>query len=331
VQHLDNEVLDFNGREMTRESIAKATEILRAAGFKFVYHMMPNLPKSNEEMDIKMFRDLYDTKDFHPDMLKVYPNMILKTTLLYKMFTQKKDFVIAKKLKSIAKKECKTFNEDDIPTFDYQPYDDEKLIRVLAMCEREIKNYTRVIRMIRDIPATYILASSKKSNMRELVDQYQKENGFLQQDIRSREVRDLELDIKDFNLRDTIYETQHGEEHFIEYINEKDSDKIAGFVRLRLQDGYFDKELNNFENLKSLSGKCALIRELHVYGTVKKINEEGSQSQHIGFGKRLMAEAERVAKEKGYKKVAVIAGVGVRKYYEKIGYKLENTYMIKYL
>lgn len=314
VQHLDNHVLDFNGRDMTRESIAEATELMRSAGFKFVYHMMPNLPESNEEMDIQMFKDLYNTKDFHPDMLKIYPCVILKTTLLYKMFT---------------KKEYKDKKTKEIKNFDYKPYDDDTLIKVLADSEKEIKNYTRVIRMIRDIPATYILASSKKSNMRELVDEYQKKRGFIQQDIRSREIRDTEVDDRDFDLRVTEYDTRHGREFFLEYINKKDNDKLAGFARLRLQDDFFDSELQKQENLKVLANKCAFIRELHVYGIVKKFGEEGNQSQHVGFGKRLMAEAEKIAKEKGYKKMAVISGVGVREYYKKLGYHLEGTYMVK--
>ena len=83
------------------------------------------------------------------------------------------------------------------------------------------------------------------------------------------------------------------------------------------------------ENLKVLAENVALIRELHVYGIVKKFGEAGNQSQHVGFGKRLMAEAEKIAKEKGYKKMAVISGVGVREYYKKLGYHLEGTYMIK--
>jgi elongator complex protein 3 len=316
VQHLDQHVLDFNAREMTRDSIAQATEVMRSAGFKFVYHMMPNLPESNPEMDVQMFRDLYNSKDFHPDMLKIYPCVILKTSLLYKMFTKRL-------YKDPVTKEIKEFT--------YQPYNDDTLIKVLADSEREIKNYTRVIRMIRDIPATYILASSKKSNMRELVDEYQKKNGFVQQDIRAREIRDTEVDGKDFDLRVTEYDTEYGREYFLEYINKNDNDKLAGFCRLRLQSDHFDNELSKYENLKCLTDKCGLIRELHVYGTVKKFGEEGTQSQHVGFGKRLMAEAERIAKEKGYKKMAVIAGVGVREYYKKIGYHFEGSYMVKSL
>lgn len=315
VQHLDNHVLDFNKREMTRESIAEATELMRGAGFKFVYHLMPNLPESNPQMDVQMFKDLYNSKDFHPDMLKVYPCVILKTSLLYKMFT---------------KREYKNDKKEIVP-FVYQPYNDDTLVEVLAKCEREIKNYTRVIRMIRDIPATYILASSKKSNMRELVDDYQKKNGFIQQDIRSREIRDLDLNGDDFELRVTDYETNHGTEYFLEYINKKENDKIAGFARLRLQSDHFDEELSKYENLKVLADKTAFIRELHVYGTVKRFGEAGDQSQHVGFGKRLMSEAENIAKEKGYKKMAVISGVGVREYYKKLDYHLDGTYMVKEL
>ncbi len=319
VQHLNNHVLDFNKREMTRESIAEATEMMRSAGFKFVYHMMPNLPESNIDMDLQMFKDLYNSKDFHPDMLKIYPCVILKTSLLYKMFI---------------KKEYKNKNGEIIP-FNYEPYDDDTLIKLLANSEREIKNYTRVIRMIRDIPATYILASSKKSNMRELVDEYQRKNNFIQQDIRAREIGGGEIDDKDFELRITKYDTNFGTEYFLEYINKNDNDKIAGFCRLRLQNNHFDNELSKYENLKVLTDNTAIIRELHVYGTVKKFGEIGDQTQHIGFGKRLMSEAEKIAKENDEniicKKIAVISGVGVREYYKKLGYHLEGTYMVKSL
>ena len=152
--------------------------------------------------------------------------------------------------------------------------------------------------------------------MRELVDSKQKENGFIQQDIRSREIRDSEVDDKDFELRITKYDTNFGTEFFLEYINRKDNDKLAGFVRLRLQGDHFDQELLKYENLKVLVDKTALIRELHVYGSAKKFGEKGDQSQHVGFGKRLMKEAEKIAKDNGYKKIAVISGVGVREYYK---------------
>jgi elongator complex protein 3 len=46
----------------------------------------------------------------------------------------------------------------------------------------------------------------------------------------------------------------------------------------------------------------------------------------------LMEEAERIARdEHGSPKMAVIAGVGTRHYYRKLGYELEGPYMVKYL
>jgi len=54
-----------------------------------------------------------------------------------------------------------------------------------------------------------------------------------------------------------------------------------------------------------------------------------SCAQHKGLGKKLIKEAENIAKLRGYKKIAVIAGIGTRGYYRKLGYRLKETYMIK--
>ena len=74
---------------------------------------------------------------------------------------------------------------------------------------------------------------------------------------------------------------------------------------------------------------AALIRELHVYGIHTSIGEKSKNSQHKGFGTKLIAQAERVAKHAGYSKVAIIAGVGVREYYRKFGYENIDGYMVK--
>jgi elongator complex protein 3 len=301
VQHLDNEVLAYNKREMTMEDIAGATETLRRAGFKLVYHMMPNLPGSDEEKDIKMFDDLFNSPYHHPDMMKIYPCMILKGSILYKWWTRGE--------------------------IEYVPYDDEKLTRVLAKCEQHIPEYVRLIRVIRDIPADYIYASSRKSNLREIVDQYQKDHGYVQRDIRSREIKDLEVRFEDFDLSTTIYDTATGEERFLQYENKEDN-KLAGFCRLRLPKTGMTQGFAQYPNLKVLEDS-AVIRELHVYGTIKKIGQEGNQSQHVGFGRRLVAEAEKQASEAGFKHMAIISGIGVRAYYAKLGYRLEGTYMVK--
>lgn len=301
VQHLDNTVLDLNKREMTAEAIAESSDILRQAGFKIVYHMMPNLPGSTPEMDIEMFRGLFEGKDHHPDMLKIYPCMILKGSILYKWWTRGQ--------------------------IEYIPYDDETLTRVLADAEREIPPYVRLIRVIRDIPADYIYASSRKSNLRELVDVYQKKRGVKQVDIRAREIRDSEVDPRDFDITEIQYDTQSSVEYFIQFEN-KNENTLAGFCRLRLPT--VSTDFSDFPHLEVLKD-AAIIRELHVYGTVKKIGEGGDQSQHVGFGRRLVSQAEYRAKQAGFTKIAVISGVGVRGYYEKLGYTLKGTYMVKEL
>ena len=353
VQHLDDDVLDFNKREMTAESIARGTEMLRDYGFKIVYHMMPNLPGSNPEMDVKMFEELYNSKNHHPDMMKIYPCMVVRGSLLYKWVTRRE--------------------------IEYKAYDDALLTRVLADAESFVPNYTRLIRVIRDIPADYIVIGSKKSNLREDVDKFQKARKIAQVDIRAREIRDTEMDIKDFALTETWYETEHGYECFLQFENAKNEigeNKIAGFLRLRLPNfekiksdtlninqelttGNKDKNnitknnwgLDNWykesedyarnilintdaSKIDDLIKDCAFVRELHVYGTLKKVGEEGSQSQHIGMGKRLLERAEEIVKgdnkyNKKYKRLAIISGVGVREYYKKRGYLLDSTYMVK--
>ena len=37
----------------------------------------------------------------------------------------------------------------------------------------------------------------------------------------------------------------------------------------------------------------------------------------------------KIANKEGFKKIAVISGIGVREYYKKLGYKNEKTYMTK--
>jgi len=77
---------------------------------------------------------------------------------------------------------------------------------------------------------------------------------------------------------------------------------------------------------------CALIRELHIYSNLNNVgNNINGSMQHKGFGKKLIEEAEKIAINNGYYKIAIISGTGVRNYYRKFGYELIDTYMIKNL
>lgn len=299
VQHLDDSVLKETKRDMKIATAAEATERLRNAGLKVVYHMMPNLPGSTPERDIEMFGELFSGEDFHPDMLKMYPCMVLEGSELFDIWK----------------------------AGGFTPYTDEELFRVLVGAKKQIPKYVRIIRVIRDIPATYIQAGSTISNLRQWLEADMKKNNWRCKCIRCREVRGMVVDQEKFPLTRTDYRTRTGTEVFLSF-EEANEGKLASFLRLRLPDNKGEEFAGG--TLEVLRG-AALVRELHTYGRLMPVGATGTQSQHIGFGKQLLIEAERIAREAGYKKVAIIAGIGVREYYRKRGYTLEGTYMVKYL
>lgn len=322
VQHLDDAVLKGVKRDMKIATVIKATERLRNAGFKIVYHMMPNLPGSTPVRDIQMFGELFSSEDFQPDMLKIYPCMVVPGSELFKEWQMGK----------------------------FTPYADEELFRVLAEVKKRMPNYVRIIRVIRDIPATLIEAGSKVSNLRQWLLADMGKNNWRCKCIRCREVRGTTVDPEKFSLTRTDYRTTTGREFFLSFEQnfqghplESDAlrdalgnlgnsalgaSKLASFLRLRLPDNRGEEFANG--PLAVLRG-AALVRELHTYGRMAPIGEKGTQSQHLSFGKRLLAEAERIAREAGYSKLAVISGIGAREYYRKWGYRLEGTYMVKWL
>ena len=296
VQHLDDDVLKLTKRDMRVDRVKRATEKLRNAGFKLVYHMMPNLPGSTPERDISVFGELFSGTDFHPDMLKIYPCMVLEHSELFETWK----------------------------AGGFKTYSDPQLIEVMREAKKQVPPYVRIQRVYRDIPASYIKAGSTISNLRQVMDEDMKKNGWKCKCIRCREIREGEVRPENFEFSNITYRTNTGEEMFLSFENFKEG-TLASFTRLRLPDEHGKDAL-----LPSLRG-AALIRELHTYGRHLHVGEGGKQSQHIGFGRKLLAEAERIARERGYIKLAVISGIGVREYYRKLGYHLEGTYMVKYL
>jgi ELP3 family radical SAM enzyme/protein acetyltransferase len=178
-------------------------------------------------------------------------------------------------------------------------------------------------RIVRDIPNYYIVDGVKTSNQKQEFDQIMKERGLKCQCIRTREAGRHNQLPEDGELVIREYDAHEGKEYFISW-ESKDREVIFGFVRLRITK---NQCVDIFPELED----CALIRELHVYGKTIKVNDKnnGDAVQHIGIGKTLMNKAEEISKENGYNKVCVIAGIGTREYYKKIGYKNVETYMIK--
>ena len=293
VQILDDEIYKKTARGHKIKDVVEASERLKDAGFKIGYHIMPGLPYSNVEKDIEKFKLVFDDESFRPDQLKIYPCQIVENSPLAKMYKR----------------------------INYSPYTDEQIKEVLTKMMKIIPDYCRVMRVMREIPKEKMLIKAASTSIRkEVEDELRKEKNSSIKEIRIREVgfnrEGLKLETK---LKTIEYNSSGGKEFFLEIVNS--DDVLFGLLRLRFPKNFILTELEG----------CAIVRELHVYGQALNLHEKGKNSQHTGLGKMLMNEAEKICKSAGYKKLAVISGVGVREYYKKLGYKLEGTYMVKYL
>jgi len=153
--------------------------------------------------------------------------------------------------------------------------------------------------------------------------------------LRCRDVRTREVGLQDIHNRVAPthvelvrrdYVANGGWETFLSYEDPR-QDILVGLLRLRKCGRTAAK------TSPSLKGKCSMVRELHVYGTAVAVHSrDKGRFQHRGYGTLLMREAERIAREEhGSRKLAVISGVGTRHYYRKLGFELEDTYMVKTL
>ncbi len=306
VQSIDDKILKKNFRGHTVAETIRATKLLKDAGFKVCYHLMPNLPGSTPAKDLKMFKEIFTNPDFQPDMIKIYPCVVTRGSKIYKWWKQGK----------------------------YKPYTDKQLTELLIKIKKIIPPYVRINRLIRDIPSPSIEAGNKISNLREVIAKEMARRGLRCRCIRCREVghqikiKNEKLKIKNYNKKLKIIERKYkasgGTEYFVSF-ESPDKTILYAFIRLRIPD------LKTPAILPELKD-AALIRELHTYGHLVPIDKNSpGATQHLGLGKKLMAEAEKIAKKYGIKKLAVISGIGVREYYKKLGYQKEGTYMIKWM
>ncbi len=298
IQTTNDEVNAFNERGHGLKESIQATDLARSVGLKICHHLMPNLPKSTMESDLQTIYDTFSNPGLKPDYLKIYPCMVVPYTKLAKMV--KAD-----------------------PTL-HRAYQDPELYQILKQTKLAVPRYCRIIRILRDFPSDLVLQGSKTLNMRQLLAQ----EGVKCQCIRCREIKSCQFDPTQTQLTIENYTVNQGQEHFIS-INTHDSDQLIGLVRLFLPNA----ELRHQQFIPTLKDS-AIIRELHVYGQQKTLNQNyklQSNSQHKGFGKKLMASAENIASQKGFTKIAVIAAIGTKQYYQKLGYQKEGSYMTKTL
>ncbi len=291
VQSIYEDVLEKNKRGHTVKETVRATKLLKDAGFKVCYQVMPDLPGTNFNRDFKMMEELFENPKFKPDFLKIYPCMVLKEAPLYDLYQKG----------------------------EHTPYSEEELIELLTKIKKEaIPYWVRIQRVIRDIPAQSVVAGGGSSNLREKIHKKAKQEGWQCKCIRCREVKDNYDPNEGIKLFKKEYKASDGKEIVLTFEN-KNRTKLFSLLRMRVPDQPYPKALKN----------STIIREIHTYGQQTMIKDGEileTSPQHKGLGKKLVKKAEELAPTK---KITVISGVGARGYWKKNGYKLEDSYMIK--
>lgn len=297
VQTIYDDIYKTIKRGHTVDAVIHATQLLRDAGFKVGYHLMPNLPGSTPERDYEMIKTVFEHPSFKPDHLKLYPTTVTPFT------------------------ELEHWHASGL----YRPYGLNLLVDMLIRAKKNIiPPWVRIGRLTRDITTTMMSANRFPPNLREVIQKKMQEQSVTCLCIRCREIQ-LSTPVTPLSIRIHEYEAGEGKEFFIEKVDARL--RCLGFVRLRFPSSLFKRKVKPiFRSLQN----AALIRELHVYGKSTPIGTRDNKSvQHRGIGEELLEYAENMVKENGITKLAIIAGIGVRMYYRKRGYRLSQTYMIK--
>jgi len=301
VQNPDDAIYRLVGRKHTVQDVVEATHFMKDAGLKIGYHMMPGLPGSNPQKDLEAFKRVFSDPMFKPDMIKIYPCLVLKNTKIYKAYAKGK----------------------------YKPYSTEEAADLTVEVKKITPSWVRIMRIQRDIPAPLIVAGVKHSNLRQLVQQKLEAQNMRCRCIRCREVghkmqtANLRPDPDKVKILTMSYSASEGTEIFIS-AEEPENDVLIGYLRLRIP-----SEKASRPEIKATP--CSVVRELHVYGSLVPVGMHMSKAwQHKGYGEALLAEAERITRE-GYnlKKILVISALGTRQYYKRFGYDHDGVYMSK--
>lgn len=295
VQTLDDDIFRQVKRGHTVADVIKATRLLKDYGFKVYYHWMPGLPGSTPEYDLKLTERLFDDADFKPDGLKLYPTLVIAGTELERWYQNGS----------------------------YRPYSMDELIKLMMGIKSLVPAYVRIARVMRDIPEKYIVAGCKDLALRSSLKRRMAEAGTSCHCIRCREYGHRTRDgwkPGGPELRRQDYLASDGREVFLSF--EDSEGTLFALLRMRVS-----------RRLMDWNG-TAMVRELHVFGTEVPLGSRADIAvQHKGLGKRLLQEAENIAKlEFGASRIAVISGIGAREYFRsEFGYELDGAYMVKEL
>ena len=302
VQSLQKDVYRNINRGHTVEDVYDSFQIARDSGYKIVAHMMPGLPGSSPEKDLQDFRNLFEDQRLRPDMLKIYPTLLLRDTGLAKLY------------------------EKGL----YKPYPDDVFTDLLLEMKKTVPSWVRIMRIQREIESGNILHGNSSSNIRQILQQKLRKQGLQCNCIRCREVGIRKINDQDvkITLKRIDYDSSNGKEVFLSL--EDSSKKILfGYLRLRKLARPHRKELKDKDGKPS-----AIVRELHVLGQMVDVGRNNdftiTSSQHKGYGSRLLEKAEDIVKnEFSTNSISIISAIGTRQYYKKFGYELNGLYVTK--
>ena len=303
VQNIYDDIYVGVNRGHRVQDVIEATRTLKDAGLKVVYHLMPGLPGSSFERDLEGFREIFSNPQFKPDMIKIYPCLVLKGTKVYNWWTKG----------------------------EYTPYTTEDAAQLIVEVKKFVPPWVRIMRIQRDIPANLIEAGVKRSNLRQIALQKLREEGMRCRCIRCREVGHRWLkdkvkpDLDKIEIRTVTERASDGEELFIS-AEDPVNDVLVGYVRLRIPSGRASRP-------EIVPETTAIVRALRVYGPLVPVGRHLAEAwQHKGYGSVLLSEAERTAMEDySRSKIVVTSALGTKQYYKRFGYDYDGAYVSKQL
>ncbi len=215
VQSVYDESLLITNRAHDSEMNKESIRVLRDLGFKLNFHLMPGLPGADKkrisyEKDLEGMKQIFTDPDYRPDMVKLYPCMVMPNTPL----------------------------EQDMKSGVFEPMETQEAIKMLRELMPLIPEYCRIMRVQRDIPTYRTVGGVDKTNLRQMVN----DEPVLCRDIRAREVKNQVVDDNDVEIVVREYEASNGTEYFISAEDVK-QDVIIGFCRLRFPGQFLRPEI----------------------------------------------------------------------------------------
>lgn len=212
VQTTDDGILNRVKRGHNSDDTKRATKLSKDSGLKVCYHMMPGLPGSTLEKDMESFHEIFTSEDYRPDMIKIYPTLVLRGTELYESWKNG----------------------------DYTPYHEEEVAQFLAEVKLKVPEWVRIQRIQRDIPAHLIVDGVRKGDVRLLAQRILRERKESCRCIRCREIGRIDYGAQVRNgevvVKRTEYEASGGTEVFLSF-EETRTRGLVAYSRLRISNG----------------------------------------------------------------------------------------------